>query len=502
MRSREFLKPVAEASVFKTTNNQYVPGYRMSVSGSQDGQKTTALIKAQLPDFNPAEELTIADPADTAQVIAGSGIMSFKLKRANGQVIELKGSKSSIQSSLNSIGKGAAEGEEVVAKAPNKGDTAEGLLGAAMFAKLRKREGAGIGAVTLDDLWEVFDRMTPVSDTDYMVTVKDMGGATDKIWFRLKVKSTVKNALNNLELRKKLSNWAMSPVNYVNSTQGTEYADQFYKNGQPDEIGIISDGLSAQTDRKSDVFTVVRDPVSGNIDKELLPISLKAGAEQFAQHSGSSFKAMSEMFGRMDIPLAENQKTLYDSLQQQGRPEEAVYGVYTTAAKIFNTTITGDSEEATFISKLANALDGWATGGNSNVQLVSFGSRGSFEVLQFNNLLPKMKMLDLVAETHWGENPKFIIKDRKQGILFHIRTYMQTKNDGTKYQRNVIEKGPLLGKIANALEQEPPSPPVTAPASPAPKPPVAPVPASIQNQQKTLATSKISMGAEPTAPQS
>lgn len=498
MRARQFLKLIPEASVFKTTKNQYVPGYRMSLSGSQDGLRTTSLIKAQIPDFNPAEELTIAalgEPASVSVVLPGKAEKSFSLKRANGQVIELQGSKSSIQSSLNGIGPGGTDGEAAAPKAPNKGDTAEGLLGAAMFAKLRKREGGGIGAVTLDDLWQVFDRMTPVADTDYMVTAKDMGGATDKIWFRLKVKSIVKNALSNPELRKKLSNWAMSPVNYVNSTQGTEYADQFYKNGKPDEIGIISDGLSAQTDRKSDVFTVVRDPVTGNVAKELLPISLKAGAEQFAQHSGNSYKAMETMFGKMDISLSANQKTVYDSLQQQGKPEEAVYGVYTSAAKIFNDTIVGDTEEATFISKLADALDGWATGGNSNVQLVSFGSRGAFEVLQFNNLLPKMKSLDLVAETHWGENPKFIIKDKQHGILFHIRTYMQTKNDGTKYQRNVIEKGPLLGKIANALEQEPATP-VATPAPVAKKPAPAPVPAGIQNQQKTLNT-KIPMGSEP-----
>jgi hypothetical protein len=363
-----------------------------------------------------------------------------------------------------------------------------------MFAKLRKREGGGIGAVTLDDIWEVFDRMTPVSDTDYMVTAKDMGGATDKIWFRLKVKSIVKNALNNPDLRKKLSSWAMSPVNYVNSKQGTEYADQFYKNGKPDEIGIISDGLSAQTDRKSDVFTVVRDPVTGNIAKELLPISLKAGAEQFAQHSGSSYKAMEEMFGRMSIQLEGNSKGIYNNLQPQGKPEEAVYGIYTQAAKIFNQLIVGNTKEAEFISNLANALDGWATGGKSNVQLVSFGSKGTFEVLQFNNLLPKMKTLDLIAETHWGENPKFIIKDSKQGILFHIRTYLQTKTDGTKYQRNVIEKGPLLGKIANAIEQEPAVAPTATPLAKKPAP--APVPAGIQNQQKTLNT-KISMGQEP-----
>lgn len=452
MRAREFL--IKEASVFKTANNQYVPGYRMSVSGSVEGQKTIAAIKAELPDFNPAEELTVADQNEPANVVAtiGKPERSFKLKRANGTVIELQGGKSTIQSSLNGVGPAVVAGQEQKQKMPNKGDTAEGLLGAAMFAKLRKREGGGIGAVTVDDVWEVFDRMSPVTDTDYMVTVKDMGGATDKIWFRLKVKAIVKNALSNQSMRKKLTAWAMSPVNYVNSKEGTEYSEQFYKNGRPDEIGIISDGLSAQTERKSDVFTVVRDPVTGQVAKELLPISLKAGAEQFAQHSGSSFKAMEDMFGLLGLDISEV-RPIYNDFMKDGEKIKAASYAYSVAAKIINDSINTDKEEANFVAKLSEALKFWATNNNDNVRVVSFGSKGFYEVLRFDQLLDKMSALDLVAEFIPGENPKLVVKDRQQGVLFHIRTYLQKGDTGT-YQRNVIEKGPLLSKIADAVSPE------------------------------------------------
>ncbi len=450
MRAREFL--IKEASVFKTANNQYVPGYRMSISGSQDGLKTSSAIKAQLPDFNPAEELTVADQAAPADVTValGKAEKSFKLKRANGTIIELQGSKSSIQSSLNGVGPAVVPGQEEKQKMPNKGDTAEGLLGAAMFAKLRKRVGGGIGAVTVDDVWEVFDRMTPVSDTDYMVTVKDMGGATDKIWFRLKVKAIVKNALSNTSMRNRLTGWATSPVNYVNSKEGTEYAEEFYKNGKPDEIGIISDGLSAQTERKSDVFTVVRDPVTGQVAKELLPISLKAGAEQFAQHSGSTFKAMEDMFGLLGIDISDT-KLKFNEFIKDGEKIKAASYVYARAAAIINDLVVDDQGEAELISRLSKALKYWATNDADNVRVVSFGSRGSFEVLRFDDLINKMAGLKLQAEFIPGDNPKLVVKDRRQGVLFHIRTYLQKSDAGT-YQRNVIEKGPLLSQVANAIE--------------------------------------------------
>jgi hypothetical protein len=466
MRAKEFL---IEASVFKKEKNQYVPGYRMAISTKSGGSSVKA-IQSVISDFSKDEELVIvpANTPSTYQVSLSKGAdASFKLKRPNGEVIELQGTKSAIQSSLNGLGGPIDPNAPDKQKMPNKGDTAEGLLGAAMFVKLLKRENGVIGDVDSNDLWSVFDKLTPVNDDDFMITSKDVGGATDKVWFRLKVKGFVRTALSNPALRKKMDVWAQSPINYVNSSQGTEFAEQFYKNGQPDEIGIISDGLSAQSDRKSDVYTVIRDPKTGKIAKELLPISLKAGAEQFAQHSGNSYKAMASMFGKMGIQLQGNSKDIYDGLQKDGRTEEAVYGIYTSAAKTFNNSVVTDNQEAKFIAQLANAINSWATGGMSNVQLVSFGSRGAFEVLQFNNLLPKMKLLDLVAETHWGENPKFIIKDKNQGILFHIRTYLQTKDDGTKYQRNVIEKGPLLSKISSVLSA-PVNPKVKAPIKTAP----------------------------------
>jgi len=451
MRAKEFTR-VSEASVFKTVKNQYVPGYRMSLSGSAAGQSISSLIQQQLKNFNPAEELTIADQNEQSKIVVrlpGKAEKAFKLKRKDGTVIELQGSKSSIEGGLNGIGPAVVPGQEQAQKMPNKGDTAEGLLGAAMFAKLIKREGGNIGMVTVNDLWNIFDKLQPVTDTDYLVKAKDVGGATDKIWFRLKVKGYVKNALMDPKMRAKLTSWAMSPVNYVNSKDGTEYSEQFYKNGQPDEIGIISDGLSAQTERKSDVYTLERDPQTGQTKRELLPISLKAGAEQFAQHSGSKFKAMKELFGHLGIDISGQQQE-YDAMQAAGNQIEAASKIYNAAAQIINQNITNDQAEAEFVQRLNKALNFWATNDDPNVRVVSFGTKGKYEVLRFDNLLPLMKNLKFNAEFVPGENPKLYVKDQEQGILFQIRTYLQTK-EGGKYQRNVIEKGPLLSKIANAI---------------------------------------------------
>jgi hypothetical protein len=451
MRAFEFLK---EASVFKTVNSQYVPGYRLNISTGASGKKTIDAINQQIPDFSQAEEFVIADPKDNPNFIIalpGKAEKSFKIKRSNGQVIQINGSKNAIEQSLNAVGAPKIEGEPEKLKMPNKGDTAEALLGAAMFAKLQKRQGDTIGQISSQDLWTVFDKLKPITNEDYMVTSKDLGGATDKIWFKLKVKNTVKNALANQELRKKLDSWAQSPINFVNSKDGTEYAQEFYKNGEPDEVGIISDGLSEQTQKKTDVYIVVRDPVTGQIGKELLPVSLKAGAEQFAQHSGSKFSAMEDMFNKLGINLP-NLQSRYDSMINSDKKIEAASMVYKYAADRINQNLGDNKSEAGFIEKLASALKFWATSDMDNVRVVSFGSKGQYDVLRFDNLLPKMKLIKLKAEFLPGDNPKIVVMDDQEGTLFQMRTYLQSKEGGT-YQRNVIEKGPLLTKIANALEE-------------------------------------------------
>ena len=468
---------VAEASVLKTKNNQYVPGRKLGISTSVQGAKTLELIKKIIPNFNGNEVLVIPDPNvnPTYNVNIGKGPLSYKIQRPNGEIIQLNGSKSAIQDTFNNLGGGPAAvasavpdavpvaGAKTKLKLPNKGDTAEGLLGAALFAKLLDRQNGSIGQITTDDIWNVFDNLNPVSESDYMVQSKDLGGATDTIWFRLRVKNTVKMALETPALRKSITNWMLSPVNYVNSPEGTDYAEEFYKNGTPDEIGVISDGLSAQKDKKTDVVTAVRDPETNTVKREVMPVSLKAGADQFAQHSGSKWKAMETMFSKLGIELPDMTEwaSEYEGYQSKNKQIEAAGQVYKKAADLLNSKFDTPESEAEFVQTVARALRFWATSDDDQVKVVSFGRSGKYDVLQFSqdSLVPAMKKLKLKARYIAGDNPKIEIYDKKSDrMLFSIRTYLQAQEKGM-YQRNVIEKGPLLSVVADATGRNTDTPP-------------------------------------------
>jgi len=501
MRFKQFIK---EASVFKKEKNQYVPGYRMTIS-TKAGGKAVKAIQGVVADFDSDEVLSVAESTAKPKYVvelSRKQDATFNLVRPNGEIIQLAGTQSEIESSLNGVGPAidpdAAPGK---IKMPNKGDTAEALLGGAMFAKLLNRHGGEIGEVSTDKVWEIFDTLKPVSGDDYMVRSKDLGGATDTVWFRLKVKNTVKTALKDPTMRKKLTAWLQSPVNYVNSPAGTEYAEEFYKNGIPDELGVISDGLSAQGDKKTDVFTAVKDPQSNKIKKELLPTSLKAGAEQFAQHSGGKWAAMTAMFKHLGIAFpAEKDDDIakdYEGLQGENKQIEAAAQVYGKAADMINSQFKTPADEAKFVKTVAHALRYWATNDDDNVQVVSFGSRGAYDVLQFKieTLVPIMQRLQLRAEAiTTGDNPKLVIKDEKTGgVLFHIRTYLQTKKDGSKYQRNIIEKGPLLAMVADATGKYAKPPEIvqkqkTVKVAPTTKAAPAPAPAKVNPAANTAVT--------------
>jgi len=447
---------ISEASVFKP---KYVPGYKLGFSTSKPGLALADAIRNKIdPSFDSSEVVTVADQKSRPTHVVDSGSRdpsSFKVKRKNGDVLEIRASKSAIQYAFNDLGKATdPDDPDAKPKPPNKGDTAEGLLGAALFAKLLDRQNGSIGQITTDDVWNVFDNLNPVSDSDYMVQSKDLGGATDTVWFRLKVKNTVKLALEDPALRKSITNWMLSPVNYVNSPEGTAYAEEFYKNGTPDEIGVISDGLSAQTDKKTDVVTAVRDPVTNTIKREIMPVSLKAGADQFAQHSGGKWKAMESMFSMLGVDLStvSNLASEYEGYQKNKEQIKAATKVYKTATDMINSQVTTDADEAKFIQTVARALRFWATSDDDQVYVVSFGRSGKYDVLQFNqaSLLPAMKGLKLRARFIPGDNPKIEVYDLNSNqMLFSIRTYLQKQEKGL-YQRNVIEKGPLLGMVADA----------------------------------------------------
>jgi hypothetical protein len=364
-------------------------------------------------------------------------------------------------------------------KLANRGEIAEGILGAAMFAKFTKRApSAEIAQVTPQDIERILNTLKQTGEDTYEIEVNDADNKhADKIGFRLILNSTsaYKDLMDPAKRGALVSEFA-SAAAYTNTPNAERYSRYFYVNGKSDYIQIIADGKSLQTASKVDVW------VEANGKKLRLNTSLKVGGiKQFGQVGGSEMASMITLWNYFGVDVAPMTKK-FEKLRSNDQFEALEY-MYRNIADQLGKELRGNNDrtEASFVAKIANAVTYFATLGEKNVELVDF-SKGGFKILRFNELVQKMHNVDLTATYKESKGRPEIgihdVSDPKRELL-SIRVKIENKKNGP-YVRNIIEKGPLLDELTTvqkgSLAQgtgskilaRTPAPVKTAPASTSP----------------------------------
>lgn len=353
-------------------------------------------------------------------------------------------------------------------KVSNKGNISEGMLGAALFAKLKNRVNGTIGEITENDLWTVIDTLKRTKQQEYSVDVKDASknAVNDHISYILKLDPAPYNDLMNPEKRQVLAKIATSCVKFANSKEGDEYAKHFYLNGKPDIISVVTDGITSNKGegaRKTDVEVSVRDAKTGELSEKVLNLSLKAGASQFGQVGAGTLKATKgqrtpiqaavELFGRLGVDVSNLEKVYHDTWQED--PNKAVEGMYRGASAVLERALRGDydSEEYKMVKNVANFINHHATYSDDSVLLVSM-DKGDYDVLSFKEMAPKLEQIDLEARFRDDlANPQIDIYDKNnplsttsstKPILMSIR--FKPAPAGSKH---LILGGDLLKKLTS-----------------------------------------------------
>jgi hypothetical protein len=386
-------------------------------------------------------------------------------------------------SQLKKTGEFGGKGGDVADKIGNRGDISEGILGAALFAKMRARVNGKIKLISPVDIWNVIDSLQlqktvkakNVEDTwgEYTVKVKDINQATvkDSIIFTLKLKQGPFLEIMDQEKRLLLNKEISGAVEYANSADAEEFASFFYLNGKPDIIHVITDGLSDQTGKKSDIEVIVTDPKTGKQHEQQLNISLKAGSAQIAQVGGgttisddtkgkTAFEAQDELWSKLGIDVIPF-KEEFESMTQKSNYESfmgAFQFMYHEVTDLLQRLLSGnhDDEEYLYISDFIKAINYFATLGNPNVVLINL-EKGSYSISSFANLESQLQDIDLDAryvEQDESGLPIVEIFDTNSGQLFlRIRSYRKSKvsKSGEEgwYFRNYIETGPLLKQLTS-----------------------------------------------------
>jgi hypothetical protein len=448
MRALEIIK---EASVF--TRGTYSYGHKVkAAANAEKGKKLAAAIKQVVPDFSENEELEWVE-----KVPKGTPIVPFSksdniryFKRTNNTYIGLQGSDSSIESGI------VHAGENIKF---NKGDIAEGILGAAITAKLIKRGSDKIGTITPEDVKTVLANAVKNAGTELNYTVKDKNSSmADTISFTIKLNGPSLEIISNSAQWPKFESLFNSTAHYANTADAERYSNFFYANGKVDEIKISSDGLSGQKSRKTDVQAVVTttDPVTGKTKERTLKnidISLKADSSQFGQIGTGGLSGGFEKWMQSARKLFEPFGIVLDEPTKRGTKNNMVnfyVDMYKQAGDKLHQELTNASvnKETSFVEKIADVIFHQATLKVPNVRVVNL-EKGESSIHSFAALKSRMLSagIDLAASVSIGRSgyPTIAITDIKSNqVLVKIRYFSTKIADKTAH---VFEKGPLLHQL-------------------------------------------------------
>jgi hypothetical protein len=435
----------------EVTISNYSPGQQFLVSGSATGQKFKQILAAQGIDPESIVTMTGRQANNGPVFQMGRGDTVYSFQNDADQIWTMVGSDSGISGPFVHYKGGA--GEE--GKIANRGEIAEGILGAAMFSKFTKRESdEEIGQVTPQDIAAILDQLKHTAKDTYQVSVQDANNQyADTVVFLLRLKTGPYKDLMDPAKRELLANEYSSAAAYVNSLMAERYSKYFYLNGKADEIHVMADGAASETEKKTDVWVGVKQ--DGKIRQLRLNSSLKiGGVKQFGQVGGSSMESMQKLWSYFDIDI-NNYANKYNKLLKTDQFEALAY-LYKNISKTLAVELAGDSEagEINFLDRLAHVITFFATLGDPNVELVDF-DKGGFKILRFKNLAAKLKTVDLTASYLEGKaTPEIAIHDRSnpKNILVSIRSKRETKKNGEIYVRNLIEKGRLLEELTKVSQ--------------------------------------------------
>jgi hypothetical protein len=486
MNIRKLINIITEASIF-TRPNQYSYGHRVKVSDSQKGQILSKMIQLYFADYVRTEELEWIEPPSEAVTIidlAKSNNIRY-FKRPNDEMFGVRAGDKTIESCL------------LHALSYNRGDMAEGILGAALSAKMIKRGSENIGNVTIEDIKQVLGHAIKQSDNALLYSVEDKGSKiADKISFTLRLPTGSMDVIKDTSFWPRFDDLFAAAEHYANTSDAERYSNYFYKNGKVDEVIIESDGVSDQKGTKTDIKAVVMttNPTTGELEKRTLKnidISLKADSNIYGQQGTGGLNATNEtwlanaqnLFAQFGVTLTMPAKAILI--------EDFWADIYTQAADQISRGLNtgGVFKDINFIDMVADVIIRQATGGNKDLKLIKFekglSNIHSFSLLK-KRLIDNNIQLDAKVSVTPGGKPKISIFDKNnpKNVLTNIRLYL-----GTTKASNYFEKGPLLNELTRVGKQATVQQPAVQPVIP-PKQPIASQPATPEMQPE-LAESRI-----------
>ena len=357
----------------------------------------------------------------------------------------------------------------------NKGLLAEGVLGAAIVAKIALRQANGkIGRVTPIEVKNVLKQILKVPGINKggkktQIKLDSGGAAKDRITFYLNLGTAMTTQLQKLKDLTVLNKVCDAAASYVNTPSMEGTAESLYNNQIDNKVEISVDGISDNKGTKADIAVWTDRHV---FDK----ISLKAGkvkaGHSLGQIGGNSWSSVLRIFHEgynprthikeaglgLAINTPSNEQRYMKLVTEKPSfktVETAVRWAYRLAGDAFNRV---QQNMATNVFKF---LQFHATRDDTDVKIVMLNLvKGTHLTLNPLLLEQKMKDVKLRAITRMDSRwPVFLVYDASIGIspttvyssnvIFSIRPKIDTRTTG--YIVHLVEEGPRFSAM---LEEE------------------------------------------------
>ena len=411
------------------------------------------------------------DPAEKniiVQAIRAGQTRNLTFQSTEGETLKM--------SSLEKTGEFGATGQTKTGERAiaNRGNTVEGVLGAATLARLTARPGRDITPEDVKKIIGLFAKQSPVDPTakssggEIRFSSKEAANITDK--FIGTVKLPTKNYQDFLDWNfmmkdKQMAGFIRNVIAYVNDAGVVgRFAKFFETNGRPDEVRGVADGVSDMSGRKTDIEMHYIDE-KGKRQIKKFDLSLKAGTtSQFGQVTAGSPKETSAKYAFSRYGFEQFKKIFGDFGADIGSAEDEFFGaadlrqgvenIYKRAVQVFQQQLEGSDNDAEkkWVTQFVDNIKKHGTLNDPAVQLLQFETN-KYYVLDFQKLdrLLTQDKLDLevkgtVGKTRDGApgmpSVVFYNKHNPKEELIRIRA----KIDPDKVN-NLIEKGALFKKL-------------------------------------------------------
>ncbi|HUV72433.1 MAG TPA: hypothetical protein VMW25_05500 [Clostridia bacterium] len=367
-------------------------------------------------------------------------------------------------------------------KVKNRGDVAEGILGAAVAARFVKGE-ASISTDDVANILATFDKQKPTyygrggdekksmgKEKDWQVKRKD--GTVDVVQLDIRLASVNFLDLMNLKKRGYLQDLFAAAAKYANSEAVVSESMKAAMDGVSSKILILSDGIGDQKGTKVDV-RVFKDGKELSIGK----ISLKAGGTKQMGQIGKSWKAAQkgsrgifDLFeGLFGVQLSGEMEEIYKkAIMSKSKPEmiKAVSYVYDHAVRQMAQMYNKDDpkEVGDFLRRLARGVRYEAVLEEEDVILVHLDA-GDFKALDFSTIEDKFAKIGADLEVkyeppkklNFEKNVPYIRIYNKGERLVSIRPKIRDGGEFRHYvekERGLVKLLKLANKTSGALKED------------------------------------------------